>query len=70
MLGALCGMVGSLQAGEVIKEILGIGKSLSGSLLLCDALSAEFRKIALRRDPGCPLCGVQPTIKDLSIHAG
>jgi adenylyltransferase/sulfurtransferase len=69
VLGALCGMVGSLQAGEVIKEILGIGTSLSGSLLLCDALSAEFRKIALKRDPGCPLCGAEPSIKDLSVHA-
>lgn len=70
VLGALCGMVGSLQAGEVIKEILGIGESLSGSLLICDALSTVFRKIKLKRDPGCPLCGAQATIKDLSLHAG
>jgi adenylyltransferase/sulfurtransferase len=70
VLGTLCGMVGSLQAGEVIKEILGIGESLSGSLLICDALSTVFRKIKLKRDPGCPLCGAEATIKDLSLHAG
>lgn len=69
VLGAFCGMVGSLQATEVIKEILGIGESMSGSLLICDALSTTFRKIRVPADPGCPLCGTQPTITDLSIHA-
>lgn len=68
VLGALCGMVGSLQATEVIKEILGIGESLAGSLLICDGLGAEFRKITVKPDPGCPLCGDNPTITDLSIH--
>ena len=68
VLGALCGMVGSLQATEVLKELLGIGESLSGHLLICDGLNAIFRKIAVRRDPGCPLCGDQPVIEDLSIH--
>lgn len=62
VLGAFCGVIGSLQAGEVIKELLGIGESLSGSLLLIDGLLATFRKIALKADPGCPLCGTQPTI--------
>ncbi len=69
VLGALCGMVGSLQATEVIKEVLGIGQGLAGSLIICDGLEATFRKIRVRRDPGCPLCGDQPSIRDLSIHA-
>lgn len=68
VLGALCGTVGSLQATEVLKEILQIGDSLSGSLLVYDALSVEFRRIKVKRDPGCPLCGDNPTISDLSIH--
>ena len=70
VLGALCGMIGSLQATEVIKEILKIGESLSGSLIIYEGLGTTFRKIKVRRDPGCPLCGTDPTIKDLSIHAG
>ena len=68
VLGAWCGMVGSLQATEVLKEILGIGESLSGHLLICDALSTEMRKIRVRNDPECPLCGDTPAITDLSIH--
>jgi len=70
VLGALCGMIGSLQATEVIKEILKIGESLSGSLIIYEGLGTTFRKIKVRRDPGCPLCGTEPTIKDLSIHGG
>ncbi|MEG3617676.1 molybdopterin-synthase adenylyltransferase MoeB [Magnetovibrio sp. PR-2] len=69
VLGALCGTVGSLQATEVLKEILGIGTSLSGRMLLYDALSTEMRIIKMRRNPGCSLCGVNPLIKDLSVHA-
>jgi molybdopterin-synthase adenylyltransferase len=57
VLGAFCGVIGSLQATEVLKEILGIGDSLSGWLLVCDALKATFRKVRVRRDPDCPLCG-------------
>jgi len=66
VLGALAGTLGALQATEVIKEILGIGESLSGSLLLYDALAATFRKIKLKADPACPLCGPQATIRDLT----
>jgi len=55
--GAMAGLMGSLQAVEVLKEILGIGDSLSGSLLLVDALSTAFRKIGLKRDPACSCCG-------------
>ncbi|MDX9859325.1 MAG: molybdopterin-synthase adenylyltransferase MoeB [Rhodospirillales bacterium] len=69
VLGALCGLVGSTQATEVLKELLGIGESLAGSLLVIDALTTTFRKIRARRDPGCPLCGAQPSIRDLSLHA-
>lgn len=66
VMGALAGAMGSLQAVEVIKEILGIGESLSGSLLLYDALGATFRKIKVKADPACALCGPQATIRDLS----
>ncbi|MFC1673208.1 ThiF family adenylyltransferase [Pseudomonadota bacterium] len=68
VLGALCGTVGSLQTTEILKELLGIGDSMSGSLLVYDALATQFRKIKVKRDPGCPLCGDNPTIEDLSIH--
>ncbi len=68
VLGALCGMAGSLQATEVLKELLRLGESLSGSLIVYDGLGATFRKISVKPDPGCPLCGDAPTITDLSIH--
>jgi molybdopterin-synthase adenylyltransferase len=55
--GALAGTVGSMQAVEVLKEILGIGESLSGTLLLYDALSADVQRIRLPKDPHCPTCG-------------
>ncbi|HEX5999077.1 MAG TPA: molybdopterin-synthase adenylyltransferase MoeB [Hyphomicrobiaceae bacterium] len=70
VLGAAVGVVGTLQAVEVLKEILGIGESLAGRLLLYDALSARFTEIALAWDPDNPLSGKAPTIRDLSIHAG
>ncbi len=70
VLGAVAGAMGSIQAVEVIKELLGIGESLSGSLVLYDALTATFRKIKVKPDPECPLCGENPTIRDLSSHAG
>jgi molybdopterin-synthase adenylyltransferase len=57
VLGAVTGVMGTLQATEVCKEIIGIGSSLSGWLLIWDALAAEFRKIRLRKDPACPVCG-------------
>ncbi len=68
ILGAVAGVIGTLQATEVLKEILGLGESLSGSLLVYDALSTTFRKIRIRRDDSCPLCGPQATIRDLSGH--
>ncbi len=70
VLGAVTGAMGTLQATEVLKEALGIGESLSGRLLVWDALETRFRSIKLRPDPGCALCGPQATIRDLSAHAG
>ncbi len=69
MLGAVTGVMGTLQATEVLKEILGIGEGMSGRLLLWDALDARFRTVKLRRDPACALCGEAPAIHDLSAHA-
>ncbi len=66
VLGALAGALGSLQAIEVVKELLDIGDSLSGSLLLYDSLGTTFRKVKVKADPACELCGPQATIKDLN----
>lgn len=60
ILGAIAGVMGTLQATEALKEILGIGESLSGTLLIYDALRAGFHKIKLPRDPDCPTCGSKP----------
>jgi adenylyltransferase/sulfurtransferase len=57
ILGAVAGVIGTLQATEVLKELLGIGESLSGRLLIYDALRAEFHTMKLPRDPECPTCG-------------
>lgn len=57
VLGALAGVMGSLQATETIKEILGIGDSMAGQLLIYDGLAATFRKVRIRPDAACPLCG-------------
>src|SRR5579864_8352364 len=57
ILGAIAGVIGTLQATEVLKELLSLGESLSGQLLMYDALGAGFHKIALPRDPECPTCG-------------
>ncbi|MEE8333713.1 MAG: molybdopterin-synthase adenylyltransferase MoeB [Alphaproteobacteria bacterium] len=70
VLGALAGVLGTLQTTEVLKEVLGIGDSLAGHLLLYDALGTEFRKIRLKRDASCPLCGDEPSITDLTAHGG
>lgn len=62
VLGAVAGTMGTLQATEVVKELLGIGDGMAGQLLIYDALSMEVRKVKVRRDPGCPLCGDTPSI--------
>jgi len=68
ILGALAGAVGTIQAVEAIKELLGIGDSLSGRLLTFDALRMEWRKLRLRKDPACPLCGTNPSITELVTY--
>ena len=66
--GAVTGVMGTLQATEALKELLGLGESLSGRVLAWDALSMRFHDIRLRPDPDCPLCGREPRIHDLSAH--
>ncbi|MGA2808887.1 MAG: molybdopterin-synthase adenylyltransferase MoeB [Terracidiphilus sp.] len=65
VLGILPGLVGVIQATEVIKLILGKGESLVGRLLLVDALNMRFRELKLRKNPECPVCGVNPTVTEL-----
>ena len=65
VLGALTGLVGSIQATEALKYFLGIGESLISRLLLVDALSMTFREVKLKRNPQCPLCGENPTVTEL-----
>jgi sulfur-carrier protein adenylyltransferase/sulfurtransferase len=65
VLGILPGVIGTLQATETIKLILGQGESLSGRLLLFDALKMNFRELKLRKDLNCPICGEQPTVHKL-----
>ncbi len=65
VLGILPGLVGVIQATEVIKLILGIGESLAGRLLLVDALTMKFRTLKLRKNPDCPVCGTHPTVTAL-----
>lgn len=59
ILGAVAGVLGTLQAVEVLKELLGIGESLDGTLLLYDAMRARFHSIRIAKDPECPTCGTQ-----------
>jgi adenylyltransferase/sulfurtransferase len=65
VLGILPGLVGVIQATEVIKLILGIGETLVGRLLLIDALTMKFRTLKLRKNPDCPVCGTHPTVTAL-----
>ena len=62
--------MGSIQAVEVIKLLLGAGESLVGRLLMYDALTQRFREMKVRRDPACPVCGEKPTIKELIDYEG
>jgi adenylyltransferase/sulfurtransferase len=66
VLGVLAGLVGTWQANEALKLILGIGKTLAGRLLIIDALDARVREFALAVDPDCPLCGAHPTLAELA----
>ncbi len=65
VLGILPGVVGTLQATEAIKLILGVGESLIGRFLLFDALKMRFRELKVRRDPDCPVCGESPSVTEL-----
>jgi molybdopterin/thiamine biosynthesis adenylyltransferase/rhodanese-related sulfurtransferase len=64
VLGVLPGIVGSLQANEALKLLLGIGETLQGRLLLFDALATTFDEVTVKRDPDCPVCGEHPTITE------
>jgi molybdopterin/thiamine biosynthesis adenylyltransferase/rhodanese-related sulfurtransferase len=65
VLGVLCGTIGALQTTEAIKLLTGIGEPLLGSLMVYDALDMEFRKIKVRKDPNCAVCGEHPTVTEL-----
>lgn len=69
VLGAIVGVVGTLQAVEVLKEITDAGESLAGRLLIYDALGSRFEDVRIAWDPGNPLSGTNPSITDLSVHA-
>lgn len=69
VLGAVVGVVGTLQATEVLKELVGVGDSLAGRLLIYDALGQRFEQVKIAWDPDNPLSGRRPSITDLSIHA-
>ena len=65
VLGVLCGIIGGLQTNETIKLILNQGDNLNGRLVIFDALGMKFREMKLRKDKNCPICGDNPTIKEL-----
>jgi adenylyltransferase/sulfurtransferase len=65
VLGVLPGVIGTIQATEAIKLLLGIGETLVGRLMLYDALSMRFRELKLRRNPACPVCGEHPSVTEL-----
>lgn len=70
VLGVVPGVIGSLQAAEALKLILGCGEPLRGTVLVYDALKASFRKVPVARNPQCRLCGDSPVIKDLAENEG
>jgi rhodanese-related sulfurtransferase len=69
VLGVLPGIVGSIQAAETLKLIIGKGEPLVGRLLLFDALAMRFRELKLRKNPECPVCGEHPTVTKLIDYA-
>jgi adenylyltransferase/sulfurtransferase len=66
VLGVLPGIIGSLQAAEALKLLLGIGDSMVGRLMLFDALESKFRELRLRRNPQCPACGEHSTLSQVT----
>jgi adenylyltransferase/sulfurtransferase len=69
VLGALTGVLGSLMAIEVMREIVGFGEGLVGRLLMVDTRAMRFETVAYAWDPANPLSGENPSIRDLSVHA-
>lgn len=65
VLGVLCASIGSIQVNEAIKLLTGIGEPIAGKLMIYDALEMEYRKLKVRKDPSCALCGDNPTVTDL-----
>ena len=65
VLGVLCASIGSIQVNEAIKLLTGVGDPLVGKLMIYDALEMEYRKLKVRKDPNCALCGENPTVTDL-----
>ncbi len=65
VIGVIPGIIGTLQALEVVKLLTGIGTPLAGRLLILDGLSTRFRELTLQRDPQCPVCGTHPTVTEL-----
>jgi molybdopterin/thiamine biosynthesis adenylyltransferase len=70
VLGVLPGVIGTVQAAEALKLLLGTGEPLIGRYLLYDALEGSFREVRLRRDPDCPVCGEHPTITGYIDYEG
>lgn len=69
ILGATAGVMGTLQATEVVKEIVGLGESLSGTLLLYDALGPRFHRVRIPKDPACPVCGAGSDAREVATAA-
>ena len=65
VMGALPGIIGTAQAMEAVKLLLGVGRTLAGRLMIFDALEMSWREVALRRNPECPVCGDEPTVTEL-----
>jgi rhodanese-related sulfurtransferase len=65
VLGVLCASIGAIQVNEAIKLLTGIGDPLLGKLMIYDALEMEYRKLAVRKDPNCAICGENPTVTEL-----
>jgi sulfur-carrier protein adenylyltransferase/sulfurtransferase len=65
VLGVLCASIGSIQVNEAIKLLTGIGEPLLGKLMIYDALEMEYRKLSVRKDPNCAICGENPTVTEL-----
>lgn len=65
ILGAVAGMLGTIQAAEALKFIIGRGKLLTNRLLIFDALKMDFRSVTVKKNPACPVCGDHPTITEL-----